>query len=188
MKVYFAVIAWNTICVQLFVLPFLRKRETLVKEYLTNGVLDAAKSFIEANRLIPTLATVFVRIREAQPDRRRALNAIEVQQLLQEVDYLDDLAQAQEAMAESTRLDALFTSLERGAGLTWVSGLCHAMAVLAWPLGFWLSPSWQVWVLSVVGAFAVLTLVLALCTVFMFSRRMNVFLDLLKANRKGPQR
>ena len=188
LKVYGPVIAWNAICLQLFILPFFRKRETLLKDYLTDGVLDAAKSYIEANKLIPTLAAIVMRVREAQGNTRRAMTKAEVQELLQGVAYIDELTKAQEAMTETNRLDALYESLERGARQIWVWGLLHVIVILAGTMVFWLPTRCRMLAFLTAGGAAGLTFIVAVIRLFVFDRRMNCFLDLIKQNRQagGP--
>ena len=88
---FIPVIAWDAICLQLLIIPFIRKAETLQKDYLTDGVLDTALSFIETKKLIPALANMFVRIREAQGSRRIKVQEDEIQEVLQRIDYIRQL-------------------------------------------------------------------------------------------------
>jgi hypothetical protein len=188
LKVYGPAVAWNAFCLQLFILPFFRKRESMLKDYVTDGVLDAAKSYIEANRLIPTLASLFMRVRDAQGDRRRSLSESQVQEILQQVDYIAELSNAQEALAESNRLDSLYESMEREATLIWLLGLMHVIGILFLTVGFWASGSIQLAILLSGGILASVTLVLAIGYFLVFGRKMNAFLQLIKKNRQagGP--
>jgi hypothetical protein len=112
----------------------------------------------------------------------------EVRELLQEVDYIDELTKAQEAMAETNSLNALYESLERGARQIWFWGLLHVIVILFGTVGFWIPAKFQLLSFLIVGSFAALTLILAIICLFVFDRRMNCFLDLLKQNRRagGP--
>ena len=183
-KLVTAIIAWDAVCVQLFVLSFSRKPESLQKEYITAGVLDAALSYIETNKLIPTLASIFTRIREAQADRRRSLTEDEVEQLLQQIDYIGDLGKAQEAMVEMSSIKSLFDSLQTCARQISTWGLLHVVTTLALPVSLCLHARHSLPVLVGSSGFIIVTLVLAFVHYVSFHRRMKVFLNLLKHNRQ----
>ena len=131
---FVAVVVWDAFCLQLLIIPFMRKRESLQRDYITSGILDAALSFIETTRLIPALAAIFVRIREAQDDRRRKLEEDELEEILQQIDYIPDLERAQGAMDENNKVKALFDSLQNSTGRIWGVGLVHVIMMLGLPV------------------------------------------------------
>jgi len=49
-----AAVAWDALWLQFVVIPFYRKNEQMYKDYIGNGVIDAAVSFIESQKLIPS--------------------------------------------------------------------------------------------------------------------------------------
>lgn len=183
-KLVIPIIAWDAVCLQLFVISFSRKPESLQKDYITGGVLDAALSYIETNKLIPTLASIFIRVREAQADRRRILTEDEVQQLLQQIDYIGDLGKAQEAMIEKSSIKSLFDSLQAAARQISTWGLLHIITTLAVPGSLCLPAKYGVPLLLGSSGFIILTLVIAFLQYVVFHRRMKVFLNLLKHNRQ----
>ena len=176
-----AVIAWDTLSVQLVVIPFCRKAETLYKDYVAAGVLDAALSHIETHRLIPALANMFSRARDKQPDRRMRFD---MEELLQEVDYIRDLETAQEAMNEKNALTGLLDRLQTSARSIWKWGLFHVLVMLMIPIWHWIFDAnlWSVGV-TVLGFFAFLALAVAAIGLLRFDRQEKEFLDLLKRNR-----
>ena len=54
--------------------PFFSKGEKLHQDYKEKGSLDAAFAAIESNKLIPTLASIFQRARDAQEDKRSRID------------------------------------------------------------------------------------------------------------------
>jgi hypothetical protein len=178
------VIAWDAICLQLFILPFSRKAESLQKDYITDGVLDAALSYIDTQKLIPRITSIITRVRDAQSDKRRSLSKENVEELLQQIDYIEDLFDAQSAMGEKTSLNELFDSLQIGARQISRWGLLHLIATFAFPVAFWVPTQYTIGALVGTGALAIVTLTLAIVRFVVFHRRMNSFLLLLKQNRK----
>jgi hypothetical protein len=178
-----AVVVWDAFCLQLLIIPFMRKRETLQRDYITSGILDAALSFIETTRLIPALAAIFVRIREAQDDRRRKLEEDELEEILQEIDYIPDLERAQGAMDENNKLKALFDSLQNSTGRIWGVGLLHVIIMLGLPVCQWMAGGYDLVALIGATILAIITFVGAICGVMLFQKQMRQFLDLLKQNR-----
>ncbi len=181
---FLAVIAWDTLWLQILVVQFFRKAETLHKDYVTDGVLDSALSFVETKKLIPTLANIFVRARDAQSGRRRTIGSEELQEMLQEIDYIPDFKLAQTAMDESNELKALFDCLQYSARSVWKLGLVHIVIVFCIPLSHWI-PQWcevvgmKLSIILAVGTFCV-----AIKTFVGFQKQMDQFLDLLKKNRE----
>jgi len=179
-----AVIAWDAVCLQLLIIPFFRKAETLHKDYLTDGVLDAALSFIETKKLIPALANMFVRIREAQPDRRKTLGEDEIQQILQQIDYVPDLKHAQEAMDRNNELKGLFDLLQNSTRRIWKFGLLHVIIMLCIPASRLIPGGYDSIGMTTTVILAIITFLVAILAFLGFEEKMRQFLDLLKDNRQ----
>src|SRR5262249_49938187 len=101
-------VAWAGIWIQLLVIPFLGKGEKLHQDYFASGKLNAAIAAIEANRLIPAVASMFNRALDAQPDRRRR---VDMEALLQAVAFLPDLQAAHEATTCIENLNKAYNGL-----------------------------------------------------------------------------
>ena len=178
-----AVIAWDVMCLQLLIIPFLRKAETLQKDYITSGVLDAARSFVETKKLIPALAKMFVRIRDAQGDRRLRLGEDELQEILQQIDYIPNLELTQEAMEENNKLEGLFDSLQNATRYTWGLGLFHVIVMLCLPASQWMPVGYNLIAVITAVILAVISFMLAIYAFVKFDKKMKHFLELLKRNR-----
>jgi hypothetical protein len=180
---FVAVIAWNAFCLNFIIIPFFKKAETLYKDYLTNGVLQAATSFIETKRLIPALANMFVRIREAQADKRKLIGEEELQQILQQIDYVPDLELTQEAMEQNNKLKALFDSLQNITRHIWKLGLFHVIIMLCIPASQWIPTGYDLIAMITAIILAVMSFIIAICYVIFYEKQMRQFLDLLKQNQ-----
>jgi hypothetical protein len=180
---FIAVIAWDAICLQFLIIPFLRRSETLQKDYITSGVLGATLSFIENKKLMPALAKVFIRIREAQSSRRLNLIEDELQEILQQIDYIPDLEIAQKAMAQNSELETLFTSLQKSSRSIWKLGLLHVIVTLCIPASQYIPPGYDLVVMLTLIILAVLTFLVAVLLFSLYEKQMIIFLDLLKHNR-----
>lgn len=181
---FIPVIAWDAICLQLLIVPFIRKAETLQKDYLTDGVLDTALSFIETKKLIPALAHMFVRIREAQVDRRKTLEEDELQQILQQIDYIPDLKLAQEAMDQNNELKGLFNSLQNSTSRIWKLGVLHVIITLCIPASHLIPSGYDSFGMTTTIILAIITFLVAILAFRRFQEQMRQFLDLLKQNRQ----
>ncbi len=184
-KFFIAVIAWDALWLQFLIIPFSRKAETLQKDYVATGDLDAALSFIETQKLIPALATMFAHTREAQADKRRGLSKEGIQQLLQEVDYIPDLKSAQEAMQQSSTLNGLFDSLQNSARHIWKWGLIHIILMLCIPTSHWIPAGYDLIGMVAAIILAFITFSMLIIVFFGFDKQMKQFLDLLKHNRQA---
>lgn len=180
---FVAVIAWDAFCLQLLIIPFFRKAETLHKDYLTYGVLHTAMSLIETKKLIPALANMFVRIRGAQADKSKALGEDELQQILQQIDYIPDLKLAQEAMDQNNELKALFDSLQNSSRHIWKFGLLHVIIILFIPASQWIPTGYDLIGMTTTIILAIITFLVAVSSVIVFESKMKNFLDLLKQNQ-----
>jgi hypothetical protein len=180
---FIAVIGWDAICLQFLIIPFLRRAETLQKDYITSGVLDATLSFIESKKLMPALAKMFVRIREAQCSRRLNLSEDELQEILQQIDYIPDLETAQKAMAQNNKLEALFTSLQKSSRSIWKFGLLHVVVTLSIPASQYIPLGYDLIVMITTIILAIVTFIVAVFLFRLYEKQMDNFLDLLKHNR-----
>ena len=181
---FIAVIGWDAFCLQLLIIPFFRRAETLHKDYLTDGVLDTALSFIETKKLIPALANMFVRIREAQSDKRKTLGEDELQQILQQIDYIPDLKLAQEAMDRNNELKGLFDLLQNSTMRIWKFGVLHVIIMLCIPASH-LIPGGYNWIgMTASVILGIITFFMSVLAFLGFDKQMRQFLDLLKQNRQ----
>ncbi len=187
---YCAVTAWDAVCLQLFIIPFYKKAEMLHKDYITDGALDAVISFIETQKLIPALSKIFVRAQEAQTDRRRTINEEDFQQLLQEVNYLPDLEEAQKAMNETNVLNSLFDSLQNSARRLWKWGLLHIILVILIPTCCFMPNFEKIHCrldrvgIIVITTMAIMVLIATIKNFCAFDNNLKKFLNLLKENRQ----
>ena len=123
-------------------LYFYFKGEKLHQDYYSSGKIDAARSAIEAERLVPALAKMFDRALETLPNRRKIPKMIE---LLQAVEFLPDFTAAQDAMGTIEELEWNYRMLIAKAGRIWKWQFAHAFAtvglvnvfVFCYPTYFW---------------------------------------------------
>src|SRR5260370_3428864 len=96
-------VAWGAIWVNLVVLYFFGKGEKLHQDYKEKGSLDAGLAAIESRRLIPALARIFHRARDAQEDQRKK---IDMTALLQDenFDFGPDREELEAAMQQKRTL------------------------------------------------------------------------------------
>lgn len=180
---FVAVIGWNALCLQFLIIPFLRRAETLHKDYITSGVLGAVWSFIENKKLMPALAKMFIRIREAQCSRRLNLTEDELQEILQQIDYIPDLEIAQKAMAQNNELKALFDSLQKSSRSIWKLGLLHVVITLCVPASQFIPSGYDLIAMITTIILAIITFLAAVYLLCLYQKQMSHFLDLLKHNR-----
>ena len=103
-------------------LPFYNKGEDLHSSYFVGGELNAAAAAIESNRVIPALGRMFQRASDQREDRR---TRIDIEELLQGIDYAPDLDQALSAMSAIASLKAQYQLLHTKAGRLWKWGAGH---------------------------------------------------------------
>jgi Flp pilus assembly protein TadB len=132
---------------------------------------------------MPALAKMFIRIREAQCSRRLNLKEDELQEILQQIDYIPDLEIAQKSMAQNNELDALFASLQKSSGSIWKLGLLHVVVTLCIPASQYIPLGYDLVVMITTIILAVITFLVAVCLFCLYEKQMNNFLDLLKHNR-----
>lgn len=186
---YIAVIAWDAIVIQFFLIHFFNQVEKLQSDYFASGQLSTTISFIESQELIPPLAKIFVHAR-AQVDGRRTLNEDEFQELLQGVNYLPEFKSAQEAMTKINNLKTLLVSLQNSAGRIWKWATFHVIFVLCIPSSHYIPDldnlSYKLSTVSLI-IFLVLSLITATYAVIHFSkydRDRKVFLRSLMTNHQ----
>ena len=179
-----AAVAWGGVWVNFVVILFFTKGEKLHQDYKEKGSLDAAVAAIESNRLIPALARIFERARDARENKR---TKIDMEELLQAVDFLPDLEQLQAALQEKRSLEDAYKALHNLANSLWRWGLLHVLATVALPL-LWLGnlpdATWIDVARILVSLLWVATLVWMIAQLFRFHRRMNAFLGCLGPSRE----
>ncbi len=126
-------IAWLTLVIQTFVLPFYNKGETLHKDYWGSGKINSTLAAIEAGRLIPSLAKMFILAASHQTDKRRRPES-EIEELLQSVEFTPDLKVAQDAMSQMDAIRKEYMCVKQLASRLWKIGLFHVVASLCLPV------------------------------------------------------
>jgi hypothetical protein len=180
-----ASVGWAALCVQLVVLPFFGKGEKLHQEYSANGRLSAAVSAIEAGRLIPALATMFERAMDARPDRRRQPEIVAILQAVEVIPHLED---AQRAMASMNDVRVAYDILKAKSATLWKLGLFHAVTapITALIYLFAVPIDERAWIAVYVTAGVwVLTLVMTVIALHRFHKRMDAFTSLLDESLGG---
>lgn len=159
-------IAWAGIWLKEVVFPFYNKPAGLRDIYKTNGRISSAKSAIESNRLIPILAGMFQRILDERPAGKAKFDVAAV---LESIDYVDDLANAQKAIADIEAMTSTYDLLKTKARRIWQWGLAHALLTpltIGVCLHLYMDDSRMKWVISVLVIGWVMTLlmmILGLC-------------------------
>lgn len=184
-SIYVLCFGWVTVCIQLFIIPFFKKIESLHKDYITDGAIAATKSSIETSRLIPSIAKLLIRTYDAQTDKRKKSSEDEIQQILQEVEYLPDLEEAQNSMNDISKLNFLYDSLSRHAGYVWKLGLLHVFVVICIPNTYWIKERYDEILMVIAIVFAFTGLIATLACFFFYNKRMEQFLKLLRQNHYG---
>ena len=123
-----AVVAWCALWAQVIVIPFYNRRESLSKDYHASGRMNTAIAAIESNRLIKSLAAMFNRAQDSNPDRR---TRPDIETLLDSTLVLPDLKQAQAAMVDIEELHRCYGKLCLKSGRLWKWTLLHLLLSLA---------------------------------------------------------
>ena len=177
-------IVWSSLAIQVFVVPFYNKGETLHKDYWGSGKINSTLAAIEAGTLIPSLARMFSLAASQQEDKRRRPEA-EMEDLLQSVEFIPDLRTAQNAMSAMDAVRQQYSRLKQLASRLWKVGLFHVLATLLMPtVHVFLIPvdirfQWLFWI-SVVGW--ALSLMLIVWGFFGFHAQIQRFNTLLEIN------
>lgn len=176
-------ITWAALWIQLMVLPFYGKAESLHKDYSATGRINIALGAIEADELIPALSRMFIRVREAQPDKRKRLEH-EIEAVLQSVEFLPDLQSAQDAMSKMDNIRHSYRRLKHLASGLWKTGLLHSLLTPLLPtLHVLLVPIDGRWrfVLLFVSALWLLTLTFCVWRFFQLHTQLDRFTTALEA-------
>ncbi len=182
-----AAVAWSGLWINLVIIPFFNKGEKLHQDYKEKGSLDAAFAAIESNRLLPTLASIFERAREAQEDKR---SRIDMEALLQSVDFLPDLEQLEHALQAKRSIEECYKLLHALASRLWKWGLFHGFVTLLLPVS-WLNvlPD-SIWILVIRILIPVawgLSLVWLVRLMFVFHKQMAIFVVARKYSGRLPR-
>ncbi|MCB0325547.1 MAG: hypothetical protein R3E01_13565 [Pirellulaceae bacterium] len=150
-----ASVAWAALWINLSVVPFFFKGETLYQDYSASGRLNASLASIESSQVIPALAKMFVQAAQAQHDKRKRPEH-EIVELLNSVEFLPHLKDAQKAMGEMESLKLQYKKLRQCSKRIWQFGLAHSLLTPAICLlcmlliPHWAYGTWVVTALSVV--------------------------------------
>jgi len=173
-----AAIAWDALWLQFVIIPFFSKDEALHKDYIASGGIDLAISYIESEKLIPVLAAMFEQARTAQEDRRRSPD---MNQLLQEVDYLPFLEDVENALKEKKQALDMLSRAQGIARWLWKVGGIHVISMAILPAALLL---WKKQLLILASLFvAAMAFVLMLFLLIRFENCLRTFLNILQVNR-----
>jgi hypothetical protein len=120
-------LAWSMIWVQFAIIPFFNRREDLVRNYSTSGLLAAVYSRIESTVVIPALVAIYAAARQQQPDKRVAPD---MEALLSETSYVEHIEKIEAAVGEKRSIRDDFDRLRRLPTLIWTLGLAHVLLVI----------------------------------------------------------
>lgn len=169
-----ASIAWAALWIQLVVLPFFGKAESLHKDYSATGRINAALAAIEADELIPALCRMFLRAIEAQADKRKRPEH-EIEALLQSVEFLPDLRTAQEAMSKMDSIQHRYQRLKSLAAGLWKWGLAHTLLTPFLPTVYVLMmPIDARWRWALMGVCVLWIITLIYCVVGLFRIHLQI--------------
>ncbi len=181
-NLFLLTLAWATAVIQLFVVLFCGKGESLHKDYWASGRINSTIAVLEADSLIPALAKMFNLATETQDDKRKRPEP-EIEELLQGVDFIPHLEAAQDAMASIVAIKKQYGRLKQQASRLWQIGLGHVFATLCLPaIHVFLIPmhtrfQWLFWT---VGAAWLLTLAMSILGFGRFHSQIGQFNDLLE--------
>lgn len=182
-----ASLAWATLWIQVFVVPFYYKSEALHRDYWASGRLNAALAAIESSRLLPSLARMFTRALHAQTDRRRRPEP-EIEDLLQSVEFLPDLADAQDAMSDMDVLRDRYNRLRTSSRFVWMTGLAHSLLTPSLPLSYYFlsrTLSFRIWVISGLVVVWALSLIMSVASLWRLHNRLQEFTTKLESSGEG---
>ena len=172
-----ASVGWAAIWVQLVVIPFFKKGESLYQDYMASGKINVALAAIDTGELIPAISRMFIRAMEAQKDKRKRPEN-EIEQLLQSVEFRPDLESAQLAVGAMEGIERNYSRLKVSASRLWRWGLGHVILTPLLPLIYvYLLPldgkcQWLLFGAAVVWA---ITLLLSFSGLFRFHSQMGQF-------------
>jgi len=127
----------------------------LHKDYWASGRMNSVIAGIEADRLIPALARMFTRAIDAQEDKRKRPEN-EIHALLQSVEFLPELKEAQDSMSSMDELENRYNQLKIIAGRLWKWGFAHVILTPALPATYiFLLPIDHRWTWALIAVFVV---------------------------------
>lgn len=187
-KIVAPVIAWAVACINVVVLPFTKRRETLDKDYRSSGRIAAALSAIESERLVEALGGIFEDVLDKKEDKRRRAD---IRELLQSADFLPDFKKAESAYRDMGEIETTYRELQTASDL-WKPGALHCLLTVLIPvacLDLGKSVGWE-WMtpgrlLTVVGIAWALTLLLVVRRWLQYHSLMVRFLAQLEAATDG---
>lgn len=149
-KLLAVAVAWDVLIVQLAVLPYWNKRESLHKEWIQSGAIALARTAIETNKIIPALARMFERAHATRDDKRKK---VEMASLLEEIDFIPDLKEIEGAMKELADIGAHFEEMKKLADRISTSALINCFLTLAFALGLHFDSAQTYWVPTTTSGF-----------------------------------
>lgn len=179
-------ISWTLLVVNVVILPFYSKSESLHKDYWASGKINSTIAAIEARLLIPTLAKMFNLAADNQSDKRKRI-AEEMEDLLQGVQFIPHLQAAQSAMSQMDLIRFRYEDLKQTSARLWKSGLLHVVFTLCLPaIELYVIPlhdgaHWLFWIISLLWA---VTLIAIARNFFRFHRFIQEFIASLEINVK----
>ena len=181
-KLFTITIAWSSLVIQIFVVPFYNKGETLYKDYWGSGKINSTLAALEAGRLIPSLARMFNLAVSHQRDKRRRPE-FEMEDLLQSVEFIPDLKAAQDVMSKMDAIRQEYTCVKQIASRLWQVSLLHVLASLCMPVVYIVaipihfSFQWLFWIIAVAWILSVSLIVRGLFRFHGHIERFNTLLE-----------
>lgn len=123
-------VAWSALWIQFAVLNFFSKPERLYKDYVASGELALAHSSIETAKITPVRRQIFDK---AEKQNQANETPIAMEEVLQSVDYADDLERIENFYGEKRELQHLFGKQKRQSRIIWKVSLCHALSTALAP-------------------------------------------------------
>ena len=168
---------WLSFVIQLFILPFYNKSENLYKDYRASGRINSTIAALEAGELIPALAKMFTLAANHQTDKRRRPET-EMENLLQSVEFIPDLASAQDAMIKMDSIRQQYERLKKLASRLWKIALLHAFVTLCIPAiyVFFIPAYIRIWIIFWTSVVIwLLSLSFTLADFFRFEKQIQLF-------------
>lgn len=181
-------VAWGGLWTNVVLIPFYNKGEKLHQDYKEKGSLDNALAGIDSRKLIPALATLFQRAREAQVDKRQKMDIEVLVQLFQSVDFLPDLKEIEAALQEKRSMEDAYRRLHSLAQKLWKWGLAHVFLTLFFAVAWfdWAADSnWLPATRALLGGLWFVSLGFMIHGFWRFHRYMTSFIDSL--GHGGPE-
>jgi hypothetical protein len=166
-------LAWASLWLQFAIIPFFNRREDLVRNYSTNGLLAAVFSRIENSEVIPALVALYDEARSQQVDKR---HTPVMEALLSQTGYVKYIEQIESAIGEKRGIEDDFRRLGQMPTLIWSLGLAHILLVVflaSWDCG--ICPHRSKPASYAIVVFALLTLGALLWKIAVFHRIMGRF-------------